>query len=400
MVLELKEKTIENAKKDFLEVVNSPEATPEDITNSMAGYMTSISDKIEKQVQEEYQELQNVKDAQVLQSRGIHTLTNEEINFYNEATKKGGFDNTDVWPTTVLDRVFEDIINDHQILRLIRFMPSAGITQVIRSRRLGFAIFGPLNKDLDGQLDAEFGVTEYGQLALTAFFLIGNDTLTLGPVWIDRYVRLSLTEAIRDIWAEKIINGTGLNEPIGLLKDMDGSLSPTTGLPDKATSGTLTFADSKTMIDEIGGILKTMSTYTRKISPEDPGTEEQRYIKGRVYLIINPVNYFDIVARATVQNAAGVYVTNLPFIQEDHIIESEFVPEDKVIAFVEDNYDATMSMPEQINRFKETFAMRRATLFSIEMLGNGQPRNNDSAKVWDLKLTKATPEEASLKTKK
>lgn len=399
MVLELMDSSVDEAKQKYLDVMNSKEAKPEDFTDASMNYFEAVSSKIEKQVMQEYKELGSIQDVQVLQSRGIHTLTSEETKFYNEVSKDGGFNNVDVWPTTVLERVFEDIINDHQILRLIRFMPSAGITEVIRSKRLGFAQFGDLNKDMTGQLDAEFGVTKYHQLALTAFFLIGNDTLTLGPVWIDRYVRLALTEAIRDIWAEKIINGNGLDEPIGLLKDMDGASAPITGLPDKASSGTLTFADSKTMINEIGGIFDLMSTYTRKISPDDPGTKEQRYIKNRLYLIINPADYYKIITRATIQNDAGLYVTNLPFIREERIIESEFVPENKLIAFVEDNYDATMSMPEQINQYKETFAMRRATLFTTEMLGNGQPRNNDSAKVFDLKLSSGGDETDSVPAK-
>ena len=92
------------------------------------------------------------------------------------------------------------------------------------------------------------------------------------------------------------------------------------------------------------------------------------------------------MARVTTQNANGVFVSNLPFISQDHIIESLDVPENKLIAFIDGEYDATQSRPEKIAVYKETFAMKRATLYAIDMLGNGQPTNNDAAQVYDIAI--------------
>ncbi|MEA4828498.1 MAG: phage major capsid protein, partial [Enterococcus thailandicus] len=274
------------------------------------------------------------------------------------------------------------------ILRLINFTPTVGLTKTIRSRRKGVAVFGPLHKDIEGQLDAEFGVTETHQLALTAFFLISKDTLKLGARWINRYVRLCLGEAVKDIWAEKVVTGSGKDEPVGLLKNVEGALDPTTGLPDKDPAGTLTFKDSKTIVAEMGALMKKMSRYIKKIGDNDENDEEEsRKIKGRINLIINPVDYWDIMTRITTQNSNGAFVTNLPFISEDRIIESEDVPEGKLIAFVSGEYDATQSQPEKVYEYHETFAMKRAVLYAIDMLGNGEPANNYSAQVYNLSLT-------------
>jgi len=203
------------------------------------------------------------------------------------------------------------------LLRLINFQSTVGKVKVIRSRRKGVAVFGPLHKDLEGQLDAEFDSTEYTQLALTAFMLISNDTLDLGPRWINRYVQLSLREAVSDIWEVKIVTGTGNNEPIGLLKDLDGAV----------TGGVYPDKDSATMVKEFAKVLKTASKYTHRIGDNDTdGETKYRKVSGKVYLIVNPVNYYDIVARVTTQNANGVFVSNLPFISQDHIIESLDVP--------------------------------------------------------------------------
>ncbi|OAQ57084.1 phage major capsid protein [Enterococcus thailandicus] len=387
MTLTITNKTAD-AKKAFNAVSNQEGATPEQINTALEEYVTAIAEDAGKQVRSEYEELKNVTDNQILQARGIPVLTAEETKFYNEVSKKGGFDEDLTWPETIFERVFEDIQKEHPILRLINFTPTVGLTKTLRSRRKGVAVFGPLHKDIEGQLDAEFGVTETHQLALTAFFLISKDTLKLGARWINRYVRLCLGEAVKDIWAEKVVTGSGKDEPVGLLKNVEGALDPTTGLPDKEPAGTLTFKDSKTIVAEMGALMKKMSRYIKKIGDKDENDEEEsRKIKGRINLIINPVDYWDIMTRITTQNSNGAFVTNLPFISEDRIIESEDVPEGKLIAFVSGEYDATQSQPEKVYEYHETFAMKRAVLYAIDMLGNGEPANNYSAQVYKLSLT-------------
>lgn len=386
MVLTITNKTKE-AKEAFNAISAKEGAEPEQINAALEAYVTGVAEDAGKQVRAEYEELKNVTDNQILQARGIPVLTAEETRFYNDVQKAGGFDKDLTWPETIFERVFEDIQKDHPILRLINFTPTIGITKTIRSRRKGVAVFGPLHKDIEGQLDAEFGVTETQQLALTAFFVISKDTLQLGARWINRYVRLCLSEAVKDIWAEKVVTGTGKNEPAGMLKDVDGALDPVTGLPDKTSAGTLTFADSTTIIKEMAALMKKLSRYVRKIGDDDTNTEdESRKVKGKVNLIINPIDYWDIMARITTQNANGAFITNLPFIPEDRIIESEDVPEGKLIAFIDGEYDATQSQPEKVYEYKETFAMKRAILYAIDMLGNGEPIDNYAAQVYDIAI--------------
>lgn len=381
--------TITNKTKDAKEIFNTVSnkegATPEDVNAALEAYVTAIAEDAGAQVKSEYEELKNVTDNRVLEARGIPTLTAEETKFYNEAVKTGGFDSDIVWPETILERVFENLQKDHPILNIINFTPTVGRVKVIRARRTGVAVFGPLHKDLEGQLDAEFGATEFVQLALTAFFLISNDTLDLGPRWIDRFISLSLNEAVRDIWAEKVITGTGDDEPIGLLKDLDGAV---TGgkYPDKSSAGTLTFGKDK-IVKELAGVMKKLSKFTYKVDKEDTGEVKYRKVSGQVYLIVNPVNYYDIIAAVTFANLNNVYGSNMPFINTENIVESIDVPENKLIAFVKGEYEATQSRPKKVYIYKETFAMKRATLYAIDMLGNGYPTNNDAAQIYDLDFT-------------
>ena len=368
----------ESIREDLINKMGADDATIE----SQVDAMLNLVESVEQRFKAEYEELKNEKDDAVLIARGVRLLTAEETRFYNEVTKTGGLETDVIWPETILERVFEDIQKERPILKLINFMPSTAKTKIVRARRKGKAVFGPLHKDLEGQLDAEFDAKEFTQLALTAFFIISNDTLDLGPRWVDRFVRLCLQEAIADAWEEKVITGDGTDEPIGLLRDPD-----TVGFTEKESKGTLTFKDAATMVKEFAGVLKGLSTYTYKIGKNDStGEKKQRKVAGKVYIIINPVNYYDIVARVTTQNANGAFVTNLPFISQDRIIESVHVPENKLIAFVEGEYDATNSRAEKIYVYKETFAMRRATLYAVDMVGNGRPSNNDAAHVYDISI--------------
>ena len=361
MTLKITNKT-EDAKKAFNAVSNQEEATSEQVNAALEAYVTAIAEDAGKQVRAEYDELKNVTDNRVLEARGITTLTAEETKFYNEAVKTGGFDSEVVWPETILERVFENLQKDHPILSIINFTPTVGRVKVIRARRTGVAVFGPLHKDLEGQLDSKFGASEFVQLALTAFFLVSNDTLDLGPRWIDRFINLSLTEAVRDIWAEKIIAGTGNNEPIGLLKDLDAAV--TLGVyKDKATAGTLTFGKDK-IVTEVADVMKKLSKFTYKVDKADKGEVKYRSVAGKVFLIVNPVNYWDIVSRITFANLNNIYGSAMPFIDVKNIIESVDVPENKLIAFVEGEYDAT-----QLLIFSLTIDLgARATTSSLPFL--------------------------------
>lgn len=383
--------TTKNARVAFNNVSAQDDATPEQVNAALENYVTAIAADAGEQVRAEYAELKNVSDNSILQARGIHVLTAEENRFYNAVEKAGGFNEDTVWPETILERVFEDIQLDRPLLKIINFAPSSAKTKIIRGRRKGVAIWGALHTDLVGQLDAEFGATEFTQLALTAFFLISNDTLDLGPRWVDRFVRLCLQEAIAEAWEKAIITGDGDDKPIGLLKNLEGSV--VSGVyPDKESAGTLTFADAPTMVKELAGVMTRASKYTHKIKKDEEGTEKYRKVNGKLFLIVNPVNYYEIVARVTTQNAAGAFVTNLPFIPQERIIESLEVPANKLIAFVEGEYDANQSRAQKVYVYKETFAMKRATLYAVDLLGNGRPANNDAAQVYNIAIPSEVPE--------
>ena len=95
---------------------------------------------------------------------------------------------------------------------------------------------------ISGQVSAAFREEQIGQMKLTAFAAIPNDMLELGPAWVERFVRTLLVEVYSTGLENGFVNGTGANQPIGLMKDVNPD---TQAVTDKASSGTLTFAPSE-----------------------------------------------------------------------------------------------------------------------------------------------------------
>lgn len=377
--------SVEELKANFKALMADENAKQEDQLVAMENYFNAISEDKASQIQAEYEELKHITDNGILASRGVHTLTSKEIEYYNEVTKAKGFNVDAIMPETIIERVFEGIVEDRPLLKLINFLPYTGKNKLIKGRRVGKAVWGPLHRDLEGQLDAEFGSTSNTIHSLTAFFVISNDTLDLGPTWVDRFVRLCLQEVTAEALEEAVVIGTGKDQPIGLTKDLEGSVA--LGVyPDKASAGTLTLASPEKMIEEFTTLLKDFTEYTHKIGDDDEGVTKYRRVEGKLKLLVHPSNYLDITARAMTMNLDGNYVKSLPHIRIEDIVESEFAPIDKVIAFLPTEYDASISHNNRIYVYNQTLAMSRATLYAVDMFADGRPMNNEMARVYDLEL--------------
>lgn len=377
--------SVEQLKENFKALMADENAKQEDQLTAMENYFNAISEDKASQIQAEYEELKHITDSSILASRGVHTLTSKEIEYYNEVTKAEGFNVDTIMPETIIERVFEGIVEERPLLKLINFLPYAGKNKIIRGRRVGKAVWGPLHRDLEGELDAEFGTTTNAIHSLTAFFVISNDTLDLGPKWVDRFVRLCLQEVTAEALEEAVVKGTGNNQPIGLVKDLDGAVVGG-NYPDKTAAGTLTLANPETMIEEFTSLLKDFTEYTDKIDSTDTGVVKYRNVDGKLKLLVHPSNYLDITARAMTMNLDGNYVKSLPHIRVEDIEQSVFAPKDKVIAFLPKEYDASISHNNRIYVYKETLAMSRATLYAVDMFADGRPMNNEMSRVYDLEL--------------
>lgn len=328
---------------------------------------------------------ESMVDRSIMQSRGANVLTSEEMKFFNAVVEEGGFKSTETLPKTTQERIFDDLVEDHPFLQHIGLENLGAVTEFIYGDPEGAAVWGPLFDGIKGQLNATFRKDSISQLKLTAFIPLANDMLKLGPVWVERYVRTMITEAMKVGLERGFVAGTGKNEPIGLLKDPSGSV--VNGVyPDKKPVGTLTFEPGRKTINELKGVVKLLA---KKLNVDGSDADRPKNIAGKVVMVTNPFDTFDIQANATIQNAAGVYVTSLPF--NPILTESVFVPQGKVLFFVKGQYVAAMGGTEPIKKYEETLALEDATVYIAKQYATGKPKDKYTSQVYTLKLEEITP---------
>ena len=371
-----KSETFQNAKAALTAVLSKEEVTEKETTEAYENYFnalqTEVSSAIKSQVNDE------MLDRSILQQRGQNVLTSEETKFFNAAVIDGGFKDDTILPETTQERVFEDLVKAHPLLDALGLQDLGAVTKFIYSDATKAYAWKEIFGDISGQVNAAFRSEKIGQLKLTAFAVIPNDMLELGPVWMERYVRTILVESHSVGLEYGFVNGRGSaqHEPVGLLKNVD---SGTGAVTDKVSSGTLTFAPSEygeVVAGELYNVVKALSTNDK---------DEARKIGGKVVMVVNPIDAIGVQFRNTIQTSNGQWVTALPY--NIQVVESEEIPVGKALFFVKGEYIAVIAGGYKLKKFDQTFAMEDATLYTIKQFANGKPKDNKAALVYDLNIS-------------
>lgn len=377
MVIEFNNVGIEVAKGNLTKVLTNAASTTEEQTEAFGVFLDAMQKEVSNNIQSE-----------VFGNASVHSnsggkLTGKEMMFFNEVIENGGFKENTILPVDTQERVFDDLMQEHPVLEHLDIKNLGGVTEFIYGNPEGAAVWGALFGDLRGQLNSTFRKESIVQFKLTAFIPISNDMLILGPVWVERYVREVIVEAMAVGLERGFIAGTGKEQPIELLKDLEAAVE-NGEYQDKASVGTLTFKPGRTTINELKGVVEKLSIH--KVNGED----KSRNIAGKVVMVMNPFDSFGIQANATVQNAAGSYVSSLPFnpIQT----ESMFVPQGKVLFFVKGEYIAAIGGSMELKKYDQTLALEDATLYAARQFATGKPKDNNAVQIYNLDLVIADEE--------
>jgi HK97 family phage major capsid protein len=337
--------------------------------NYFDALQTEVVNSVRSQVNDE------MLDRSVLQQRGQNVLTSEEMKFFNAAVVDGGFTDDSILPVSTQERVFEDLVKEHALLGAIGLQDLGAVTRFIYSDPTKAYVWGQLFGGIAGQVNAAFTEEEFGQLKLTAFAVIPNDMLELGPVWVERYVRTLLVESYSTGLEYGFVNGGGNNQPIGLIKDVDAETGAVTT---KTSSGTLTFAPSdkgEIVAGELYDVVSALST---------DADGKNRKVLNKVVMTVNPVDAIGVQARNTIQTANGQWVMALPY--NIQVVESEEIPVGQALFFVKGEYIAALAGGYKLKKFDQTLAIEDATLYTIKQFANGKPKDNKAALLYDLAI--------------
>lgn len=377
-----KSEAFQNAKTALTAVLSKENVAEKETTEAYENYFEALQTEVASAITKEVNN--DMLDRSILQQRGQNVLTSEETKFFNAAVVEGGFTDDSILPVTTQERVFEDLTTEHPLLAALGLQDLGAVTRFIYSDATKAYAWGPLFGGIAGQINAAFREEQISQFKLTAFAVIPNDMIELGPVWVERYVRTVIVESYSVGLEYGYVNGKGptASEPIGLMKDVavNGAVS------DKASSGTLTFAPSQygeTVAGELYEVVKALSV---------DAEGKSRKALSKIVMVVNPVDAIGVQARNTIQTANGQWVMALPY--NIQVVESEEIPTGKALFFVKGQYLAAIAGGYKLKKFDQTLAIEDATLYTIKQFANGKPKDNKAALVYDLdiKFTAPTPE--------
>lgn len=328
--------------------------------------MVAFSDEIQTKVLAEAKN-QN-SDITIMMNRGQAQLTNSETKYYNEVINNGGFAGTEeLVPATIFERVFEDLEQEHQLLNKIQFVNVTGVAEFITSRGVNPAWWGKLCEEIKQVLDNGFDVINMHQFKLSAYIPVCKAMLDLGPVWLDKYVRTVLVESLKIALELAIVNGTGQDQPIGMMRSIKD-----------VTDGVHVEKKAEALKDFSPETLGALMSRFSKINVEGVATPYYRTIKPEdVLLMVNPSDYWLTVYPAiTTQIMDGSYRTGLPL--PFAIIPSVAVPEGKAVAGVGRDYFMGIGSTLKIDVSDEVKFIEDQRVYLAKQYANGQPKSDES----------------------
>lgn len=369
-------------KEQFLEKIKAAK-TPDEMAEVFVAYSASVEKVI---LQEAKKQAMVLYDENVRLQRGERVLTQEERKFYNkmaEAMKSKSpmqkLTELDVvLPETIITSVFEDLQAEHPLLNYIDFQSAnANIEFIYNADGVELAQWGSLTDKFKKELSSSFQKLNIGQMKLSAFIPVSKAMLDLGPEWLDRYVRIILSEAIFEGLEKGIVKGTGKDEPIGMIKDLSRPVNPETGHEDKEAVVFKAFTP-----EAYAPILKTLSTSPRV---DSDGTARTRKVD-KVIFIVNTEDYLTkVFPVTTIKGVSGEYIKDVfPFPTE--IIQTSYVDKGKAIMGLPGKYFFGLGTDKSgKTEFSDDVKfLDDERVYATKLYGNGKPKDNNAFVVLNI----------------
>lgn len=348
----------------------------------------SLHESIAEQVMNDIKDYHQANDAKILAERGYRQLTSKENAWYQKviaalksSNPKQAFteiieteNEEDLMPTTIIEDIYRDLKEEHPLLSAINFQYVGYLTKwILNDHARQSAVWGKITAEIEKEITSGFEIVDINQNKLSAFAIIELGMLEAGPTFLDGYIRTVLQEALMVGLEEGIVKGNGLNQPIGLIKNIGSgvSLDTITGYPDKATVAITDFTP-KSYGTVLAAMAKTEKGKKRKFA--------------RVGLICNQNDYLTkIMPATTVLNANGTYVNNLfPFPTDVYI--SNIVDDGKAVLFLKDEYSMLMGGSKKgvIEYSDEYKFLEDQRVFKIKQYGTGRAFDNTVSVYLDI----------------
>ena len=305
-------------------------------------------------------------DEQILTNRGVlKPLTSEEKKYFNAVIERKGFENIEqAFPKTIIQDVFKNLREEHPILSRIDMQNTEALTQIVLSNPTkAKAFWGPICEDIKQMILSGFNVIDVKSSRLSGFVPVCKGMLELGTNWLANYVITIIKEIMTASLELAVVQGTGKNQPIGMMKKLSGANDSV--YPDKEA---VTVADFKP---------KTLAGIRGAMAKAKTDT-------GNVCVFVNPETYWaKVFHNLAFQTVNGVWVNStLPTGEE--IVTSYAVPTDKLIFGDPKNYLLGVAGDVRVDKYVETLAIEDMDLYVAKFYGYGIAKDQNAFFVADI----------------
>ena len=358
------------------------------VANALANFYGTVKDELLFEAREAAQN--NATEAAALAARGARPLTPAENAYYEKiiaaaksADPKNAFTGIDVtMPQTIVDGVMEQMQKDHPLLGMISFMNTTALTTVILNAQPGqTAKWGALGSKITQELDGAFKKFDVSLLKLSAFMVISQDYLELGPVWLDQYIRVCLSESIATALENAIVDGTGNGEPIGMTRDVSSGANVVGGVYPRMNATPL--AD---LTPESLGKLVAMLA-------RDPVDPTKARSVGDLVFIANPFAYWEKIFPATsYRRPDGTWIKDVLPIPAT-IVQSGALDKTHAVLGIPKNYFAGLGVLGKSGVISYDDSVRfldDERVYKSRLQGNGRPMDEYSFLYLDISALKVT----------
>lgn len=324
-------------------------------------------------------------DRTVLAQRGYRQLTGAETEFYQKLIKAGKaadpkqeftslLTTNGAMPETIIEDVYRDLTQEHTLLNKINFQDVKYLTRwILNDHTKQTAVWGPINSEITKKLESSFREVSLTLYKLTAYTVIPKDMLDLGPAFLDGYLRTILKESIAVSLEKAIVDGNGVNQPVGLDRKIskDTSFNASTGYPKKTAVKLTSFAPA-----EYGKVLAML------VETENGGMRNF----SEVTLICNMKDYLQKVMPATtVLNAAGTYTKDIFPFPTDPVISNELATGEAILCLPEEYFMGLGTNKEGAIEYDDSYKfLEDQRTYKIKLHGTGKAWDDTVAVLLDI----------------
>lgn len=357
---------LENSAQAMYNALNTDDEKQQE--QAFGDFSNALAESMQADVKSEVSKFENGRrDDSVMAKRADRfQLTSDEKKFFAEAVEKQTVEGLDeVFPTTIIETIMEDLSQEHPVLSAIdtRYTEAA-IKYIYADHAEQTAFWDVIPADIRQILIESFKSLDMNVAKLSGFIALPKGYFKLGPNWLAQYVTTFLREVMAATLEEAVINGDGKLKPIGMMRKLSGS-----------TDGVYPEKDAVSITEltpmSLGGSRALLA--------------KEKMLNGQISFLANPVTLeTKINPNLFFQNATDGAWKKLPLPNGEQIVPSYAVPEGKAIIGNLKNYLLAVAGNVEVTKYEETLAIEDMDLFIAKMFSNGLAKNPNAFVVLDV----------------